>query len=53
MRPHDRQHRSTSSASSRSIARVGIRSGYSVSYSAHRISPPALLARARSALELH
>ncbi len=34
-------------------ARVGIRSGYSVSYSLHRISPPALLARARSALELH
>ncbi len=31
---------------------VGVRSGYSVSYSPHRISPPALLARARSALEL-
>lgn len=34
-------------------ARVGIRSGCSMSYSLHHISPPALLARARSALELH
>ena len=33
--------------------RVGIRSGCSMSYSQNRISPPALLARARSALELH
>jgi len=33
-------------------ARVGIRSGCSMSYSLHHISPPALLARARIALEL-
>ena len=32
--------------------RVGIRSGCSMSYSQNRISPAALLARARSALEL-
>jgi len=34
-------------------AGVGIRSGCSMSYSLHHISPPALLARARIALELH
>ena len=33
-------------------ARVGVRSGYSASDSGHRISAPALLARARSALEI-
>ncbi len=33
-------------------ASVGIRSGYSVSHSQYRISPTALLAQARSALEL-
>jgi PleD family two-component response regulator len=32
---------------------IGIRSGCSMSYSLHHISPPALLARARTALELH
>jgi len=34
-------------------SRSGIRSGCSMSYSPHHISPPALLAQARSALELH
>jgi len=33
--------------------RVGVHSGHSVSHSLHHISPPALLAQARSALELH
>ena len=33
--------------------RVGVRSACSVSHSLHHISPPALLAQARSALELH
>ena len=33
-------------------ASVGVRSGYSVSHSQYRISPTALLAQARSALEL-
>jgi len=37
----------------RHSARVGIRAGCSMSHSQNRISPPALLARARSALELH
>jgi GGDEF domain-containing protein len=31
--------------------RVGVRSGYSAALAAHKISPPALLARARHALE--
>jgi PleD family two-component response regulator len=34
------------------IGRLGLRSGYSAALAAHKISPPALLARARSALEL-
>ena len=35
----------------RHSARVGVRSGYSASHSTQRISPPGLLARARSSLE--
>jgi PleD family two-component response regulator len=35
------------------MGRLGLRSGYSAALAAHKISPPALLARARSALELH